>query len=33
MSAPEFPRPVRVDTIGEAPRTLAISAEIGRAHV
>lgn len=27
MSAPEFSRPVRVDTIGEAPRTLSISAD------
>ena len=27
MTAPEFSRPVRIDTIGEAPRGLAVEAE------
>jgi uncharacterized metal-binding protein YceD (DUF177 family) len=27
MTAPEFSRPVRIDTIGEGPRTLAVEAE------
>lgn len=29
MSAPEFSRPVRIDTLGGAPRTLSIEAEAG----
>jgi uncharacterized metal-binding protein YceD (DUF177 family) len=29
MTEPEFSRPVRIDTLGEAPRTVAIEAEAG----